>query len=367
MNGDVTVLGGGPAGIGAALDLARAGARVTVVDEPCAAQSLRGETLPPEGGPLLSDLKVLSAVGSGAHTRCVGNRSAWGSPVVHANEFIFNPLGSGWLIDRQQFDRSLQSLATNAGARLVCARARAASRSKGVWAVDCVGPSGGATIVAPFVIDCTGRFARFAAWCGVRRRLEDRLVAAVIALPAAPEDRDETVLIESDEQGWWYTARHPRGFRLVTMLTDADIVRRLRTCDGERWFSRRLDETVHIRRLKALRPGQRLVPQLYAAATSRLAQSSGDGWVAAGDSLMTLDPISSYGILSALQFGRRAAAAALGEPRQRSLDEYCAHAADAFRLFMTARDRCYAQELRWSFAPFWRRRHRRAAVGMPAP
>ena len=121
-----------------------------------------------------------------------------------------------------------------------------------------------------------------------------------------------------------------------------------------------LGKTHHVRRLLVEYGWQsNEAPRAMVANSSRLTSIVGDGWLAAGDSAFSYDPLSSQGILAALTAGRAAAHAALKtlqggreEPQlyeRKSITEYAVYQ----RLLKTV----YTAEQRWPRAAFWKRRH----------
>ena len=109
---------------------------------------------------------------------------------------------------------------------------------------------------------------------------------------------------------------------------------------------------------RALRYGAGLAgpPFIVPAASGRLERFGDTDWLALGDAAASQDPLSSEGILVALQSGIEgavAAARALDGDRD-ALVAAAARRETAWLDYLAQRDRHYGLERRWREAPFWR-------------
>jgi flavin-dependent dehydrogenase len=311
---------------------------------------------------VLRDLGLLDRLAAGVHLPCYGNLSVWGGDEPEATDFLFNPYGHGWNLDRTRFDAMLREAAVAAGAVLRVGRLVQAERSAGGrWLVRTdLGATGGADLGCAWLVDATGRRSTIALRHGATRRREDALVALHARFrpaPGGPGDSDARTMVEATPAGWWYSALVPTGERVVAFLTDADLVdAATRTPEG---FCERLREARHLwRQLDG--HGYRIAerPRGAAAGGARLGRFAGEGWVAVGDAALAFDPLSSQGLLCALETGSRAGRAidrALAGDAGPLVD-YARAVGRIYSAYREGLAACYAAERRWPDRPFWRRR-----------
>jgi flavin-dependent dehydrogenase len=360
IRADVLILGAGPAGAVAALNLAPT-RKVVLVDR-CAQASLRiGEALPPAARRLLTDMGLFDAFAAEGHSPCYGNRAVWGGEAAAETDFLRDPDGHGWHLDRTRFDNWLRRTAVARGA-IMMAPARLVSIHSGEagWRARLETAQGEEDLTVSFAIEAGGRAAPLARRLGARRRRDDRLICGWVHGRARPTGRGAGLTtVEAVENGWWYTAPLPEGRRVLAFLTDADLqaVRdahdraRLAECAATtREIGAILDEC----RFLAIGGG------FAAAHSSVLEPCAGERWLAAGDACMSFDPLSAQGLLHALFSGLAAAEAA--DARLAGDDDVALRYRRLMdgiqRAYRGHLDSCYASETRWPLAPFWQRRLR---------
>ena len=358
---DVIVLGGGPAGTAAALTLRHySSLSVAVIEKSNYDQPRIGETLSPGVQGLLSYLKVWDDFVADGHQPSLGTSAAWGGSNIITQDFIFTPFGKGWHLDRRRFDRMLAQAVTQAGGTVLrkaqvenCQRTTANG-----WQLTIDQGSGPIDFQARFIVDATGKVARLVKSEGAKRQFIDRLIAiaGTVRFPnGAPPDT--FTLIETCETGWWYSAKLPNASMIVAFMTDADIARKQKLLSGEVW-RQALTRTTHTS--ERVMAGQ-LVGRLgtHAAHSSCLETMVGEGWLAAGDTAASHDPLSSSGIPRALDSGIHAARAIydyLRHGRTSMLQAYEASLKQSFETYLATRAHFYKMETRWPEAPFWKRR-----------
>lgn len=367
--GRVYIVGGGPAGAGLALALARGGLPPVVLEAQPGPQPKVGECLPPGANPLLAALGLGGRLGRAGHLPSHGNRFVWGSGAPAEHDFIYGTRGAGWRLDRRRFEEGLAEAAVEAGAdwRYGCRLVGCTRAAGGGWRLEVETPRGAETCVADFVVDASGRAARLARLLGARRVIYDRLVGVASCFETragedvsdACGDEDSFTLVEAAASGWWYSARLPGGKLVAVYMTDGDLVERVRARTAEGW-SALLRAAEHTARRVAEAGGAPAAPpRVLPADTSRLTCVAGEGWLAAGDAAVAHDPLSSHGITMALGAGLHAAEAVRGYlgGRREALREYAALLDGAFARYLLMRHERYLAERRWPREPFWRRRH----------
>jgi flavin-dependent dehydrogenase len=278
------------------------------------------------------------------HTESPGIVAAWGQAEPYANDFLRNPYGAGWHVDRNRFDAMLAGAAAGAGADV---RRRAevvgcAGEQSGRWALDVRGT---APMSAGVVVDATGRASRLAGRLGGRRVLHDRLVALVgLFGPPGDDDHDRRALIEATPDGWWYSAPVPDGRLLLAFHTDA------RPGLRAGWDRHLAAAPLTAARAESASAGG----VRYAAANSqRREPAAGTGWLAAGDAAAAHDPVAGLGVYWALESGMAAAETILAGAGTAA---YATAAAGRFTEYLAQRALYYRAEPRWPDSPFWRRR-----------
>lgn len=350
---DVLVAGAGPAGLALAIELSRAPAlSVAVVDAVRPRRMRLGETLSPDAGSSLAHLGV-DPFSSGEHARCQGTVATWGSDDAHYTDFLFHPAGHGWRLDRERFDAALDEEARRLGVVRIEGKVGAVTAEDGGWQVT-IGESAAS---ARFIVDATGRPATMARLLGAKRMTADSLVGIAGVFERARAIAEERwALIEASRGGWGYSAVLPDGRVAVVVMTDSDLAHAAHLHDAHAWHQW-IEELPRIRERMA---GATLVdgPAVASAASHRLDRLAGDSWLAVGDAAAAFDPLSSQGISKALRWGIRAAKTIrewlAGETR--ALAAYSSAVEAEYTAYLSARNRYYAMERRWSDAPFWQRR-----------
>jgi len=363
----VVIVGGGPAGCATALALSRRGITGVLLVEATDYGRVRiGESVPPEIRLLLAELGVWQDFLEQQHEPCLGSCSLWGSETPGYNDFLLNPHGTGWHLDRRQFDAWLAQQAAAAGVEIWretrCHRVESMVDSgERRFKLHLRSAGESRTLEARFVVDATGSHSRVARALGSRPRFHDRLsYLATFVRPRDCANFPRLTLLEAVAYGWWYAARLPAGQVAVAVASDPKIVKERALHQAAGWFDALQATRLLSQHLTDCEPAAgRLIAR---NAPSLLLQPVGEqGWLAVGDAAGCYDPISSQGIYKALLDGLQAAAAIADglQGDTRKLAAYPALLASRFDDYLGNRNFLYDQEQRWPRARFWARRHQR--------
>lgn len=357
---DVAVIGGGPAGCAAAIALGERGFSIALVEKTQYSHIRIGETLPPAARIPLTRLGVWQRFLEDEHAPSPANISAWGEDQLSESHFIFNPYGNGWHLDRARFDAMLSQAAENAGAHIwKTTRAKDWRIEQGAWRIQL---EDSVDICARLVVDATGRAGSFSRSMGAIRQESDRLIGLVILLdspPASDSGRDNRTLVETVEQGWWYSSFLPNDHAIIAFMTDRDLAPASSRDTAEFWYQQ-LAKTKFTRERFDVQSVEELNVVTLSACSYLGNPIFGNNWLAAGDAAFAFDPLSSRGICNALESGMRAAES-IAEYLCGMTGAFCEYSDWAlyrYKRFLPKRHWYYNQERRWSSSEFWKRRQR---------
>jgi len=327
---DVIVVGAGPAGSAAAAALARAGARVTLLEretfprrKPC------GDYLNPGCDAALSQLGVRDAVAR------AGARPVRGMRVVTPQGFGLTLLFGrriGWSLQRETLDHVLLAHAAAAGARVYeGVRVQDVQRDRGQVRVAVARADGSAaeTHTAALVVGADGLRSTVArlVGAGAAPRRGRYAVGAYLenVPPVDAADGADVGEVHLRVNQYCCVAHQPGGLANVTIALSRAELRSWRgAVEARYWAALRTFPALADRLTRARRAGA-------FAAIGPLAywrrRSAADGVLLVGDAAAYVDPLTGQGVYLALRGAALAADAALraldrGGPRARTLRRY---------------------------------------------
>ncbi|MCI0392658.1 MAG: tryptophan 7-halogenase [Acidobacteria bacterium] len=355
---DCVVIGGGPAGstFSAIARKYDPSLSITVLEKERFPRYHIGESTIPAGNGVLRDLEVYEDLERSTFIKKMGivfvwgeNRQPWSADYLRLREVKLPDSGAdiidvtgqdfrgvidrlGYLdtpvtafnVRRAEFDKMLLDKSRDFGADVrEGARATAILRDatgsiEGVKWEDDIGRSG--TIMTPFVLDASGLMTFMTK--GEREFDPNMNNFAVYGYLSNAEwkvtfngKRDRsTVFIAAVDEGWiWYFPIGPDIMSVGAVTRTENFRRSVKDGDLESFWRRMLDSCPEVRELvKNAKVRTDILPDGKRVAASQdwssWARSPiGDGWAAAGDAAIFVDPILSSGVTLAMQSGHRAA------------------------------------------------------------
>ncbi len=353
---DVLVVGAGPAGAACALALARRGMQVLLLDAASGRKPSPGESLHGVAASSLAELGLWPGFLQQRFQRSYLAEIAWERAELRERRAIDHVWGPEYHLERRAFDAWLVAEAVRGGAeRVRCSALESATFDPAAERFRCAVSSelGITAIVSHSLVDATGRSA------AVIRRLGGRIVTEADRLIAVSRTYLEpfpqrSVLIETTDNGWWYSAPLPGNRGLAIWFTDADLARG--HASRPEYFDASLQASIHTRaRCAGSRPDGRL--SVCPAGPSLTLFDPALPALPVGDAAAAFDPISGDGLCFALRSALDAAETIVQHRagRRDALGAYGAGVDAVFARHVTRRAKLYKEVVRFGDAPFWSR------------
>ena len=371
-NYDVVILGGGPAGLAAAIAIrTKTNASVLVVDRQAPNQERLGESCPPEIVLLLKQLGVAKAFYQENHQTCPGYASVWGRETPGYNDFIVNPLGPSWRLNRMAFDQMLVNKAESCGAQLTWSTRfigtqettkKASNTTESHTLLLAQGNDRTPHVIkAGFVIDASGAKARFARSLGIHKKIDDQLFATVRFAQIANNNKknqgSKQIQLEATREGWCYQTLLPEQRTVSMIVSETEIIPNLREHDHQ-GFEQALSATTFVGPNAAKLKLENTSYHSCAIFSGILPTLEGNNWMAIGDAAASYDPISAQGIYKGLSHGLMAADKVeswFNNSNDNSLS-YTQKIRDQYQIYLRNRNHSYSLERRWLDSDFWKNR-----------
>ncbi|MBV1923830.1 MAG: FAD-dependent monooxygenase [Flavobacteriaceae bacterium] len=355
---DVIIIGGGPAGIATAITLSSQGISHCIVEAKVEPTRKLGEAIPPNAKPLLKKLGIQHLLEDKQHIAYYGNKSCWGNNQIEQKEFIKGIHGQGYLLDRLYFEKQLRNQVLHSCTQCLFGYKlkKVISTDKGVTVII-ENDSENKTLSAKYIVDATGRKATVSKQLGgIKQNLDNQFAIVINASLSVPISHQ--IIVEATKNGWWYMAPQETKELSLMFFTEQTMLRdKTQYAD---FLLKELEHTLHISeyttRAQLNFEGLKIMP----AGTSKLDRPFGENWIAVGDAAITFDPISSYGITSALASGYYAGHALISaiDNKSDAMLAYNYLLDSAFQIYMEKLHTQYSLESRWENSKYWITKHK---------
>ncbi len=293
---DVIIVGAGVAGLTAASSLARHGVSVLIVDSEAKGGFKTGECLMADALPVMEKLGLKQPFLNADHRSLQSYRVSWGQQNSYERHLLTHPMGAGWIVNREVFDDMLLNHCQlhNAEIRWQSALHQVERSASGEWLLHF--KEGKDVLSAKFIIDASGRARAFTRRINVPKTQIDKLVASCCHVQTDCELSANQATIASDKHGWWYYAKYTKTHGNLCYFSDADLPR---PSSPQHLLDSAMQQPSLARLLSDSVPVSTTFKR-YAAYSSALQDCIGEDWLAIGDAAVSFDPLSSYGMTSAL-------------------------------------------------------------------
>ncbi|WP_299005648.1 FAD-dependent oxidoreductase [uncultured Shewanella sp.] len=294
---DVAIIGAGVAGMAAASALARKGLTVALIESGQDNRINIGECLMADALPIMARLGFENEFIAAKYRSLQSYRVIWGALQPYERHLMTSPTGSGWIVDRRHFDELLLARCYDCNVDVYWKSKfqRIKQTMNGLWqfifaSVDMP------DIEAHFVIDASGRARGLTKQLGIKSQQLDKMVASCCHIDTPDQSICGVANIVSDMNGWWYYAKFSHSRGSLCYFSDSDLGLPLSAEELLKQAQTTLSLTELLHQSKPVINTFRRCP----AYSSALQQCIGHNWLAVGDAAMSFDPLSSYGMTSAL-------------------------------------------------------------------
>ncbi|MDF1695948.1 MAG: NAD(P)/FAD-dependent oxidoreductase [Saprospiraceae bacterium] len=350
----VIIVGAGPAGIATGLTLNSLGISNCIIESHTSPPFKFGEALPPNAKPILHQLGIEKLIRDPRHLNYFGNKSCWGNENWEQKEFITSIHGHGYLLDRFYFEKQLWETYVKTGGNLLYgSRFQQVEQVNTLHKVSIRSTREEVDIFSDMMVDATGRKALVARMLGAEKYNLDSQFGFSFTIPVEIPLAKQ-VCIESVETGWWYVSPVRENELSVMFFTTKEMIPPNHQFTS--FLLTQFNKTLHLKKIIQIDEVRHAIVRIKPSGTSRLNCPYGTNWLAVGDAAINYDPISSFGITSALASGYYAGQAISShfEGRKEAFYAYRYVLENGFMAYLKKLQFQYNSEKRWEHNDYWK-------------
>jgi flavin-dependent dehydrogenase len=354
---DVVVVGAGVAGSVVAARLAASGFDVALLERSLFDVPRHGEFLSSIAATAIDHCGLLDLNWRSEHLEANEFLSVWENSPYERNS-IFDPRGRPVVLDRTKFDQAFATAAQLRGALLIeSATFRNAERCDDRWRVSYERGPDTRDISASFLTICYGRNGPKLPFSRLRRHRIDKLIC--LGLRIGGYRGDTRPAVETYASGWTYSVGLPGKTLMVNLFTESEG-RSHRISKSMGFLLDNISKCpIAASRVLGAQPRDSSAVSTFVADASStwVRPAVGPGWCLAGDSAQAVDPLSSSGILRALEQANFVSQALVkrGPSSDIILDDYASYLDVTYKKYLAERRQVYSYA-RHRETLFWLRR-----------
>lgn len=363
------VIGSGPCALAVALRLRQEGLEVLIIkDDDSNFSETFGETITPEIINILDSLGLYISFLDSRMQPITEKKSNWNSSPISSSVSMFHSIGFGWRLDKSKLLEIFLEALRQLSIHELIGRVQKINIRENFFEVHCEVHGKIEMLNCQYLVIATGREKpRFLELPSVK--FVDKLIAvnARFCCESNLPNGECEILTDIHKNGWFYSINLQDNERLISYYTDADL---LETKSKESFCKFLVKELPDLQIIGGILNTLDFSDFKYNVLNARSYYRSSPrikNMFIAGDLAQTFDPISSSGVLKALEDGIRTAEQILYAVNGEFLNcDY--HKANFIRIrsysnYLRERFNLYSTTKEFSKNDFWRRRQDFASFG----
>ena len=314
---DVAIIGGGPAAVICALELAHKGIRVGIIFRRHNRSTV--ELVSGRARRLLEQVFKKSLIELVKGVEIHETISLWDTPFPIESNSLYNPWGPGISVDRDNFDNIVLSFVRAVDNIEIFSNVfvQNVKFKENYWQIS-LQPSAGILLKSSFLALATGRTQIH--WLQRTRNENQSSIVLMTRLVTDKTRQDNVFYIEATKKGWWYSLPDIYHNRFIGYYTSIDLFKQ-RQSSCSNFFFTELRNTRLIGYTKSDFVNNESIKGQFANMQT-YDKVVGNGWISLGDAAFAPDPLSGMGLEFAIESAIRGAKVLQNGVKEITKNEY---------------------------------------------